>query len=117
MYQLNRIKFHLLLLSMLFVTGWQQVKAEDEKARLMIPSADATSDTYTFSSSVTPLRPYFTVYLWYRNTEHTDAYWVDEPTLYLDSDKNALKLEGVYIINETKFDGSVICRKVRIDRY
>ena len=102
---------------MLFVTGWQQVKAEDEKARLMIPSADATSDTYTFSSSVTPLRPYFTVYLWYRNTEHTDAYWVDEPTLYLDSDKNALKLEGVYIINETKFDGSVICRKVRIDRY
>ena len=95
MYQLKHFKFHLLLLSMLFVTGWQQVKAEDEKARLMIPSADATSDTYTFSSSVTPLRPYFTVYLWYRNTEHTDAYWVDEPKLYLDSDKNALKLEGI----------------------
>ncbi len=34
-----------------------------------------------------------------------------------DFDRHSLSLDGVYIINETKFDGSVICRKVRIDRY
>ena len=34
-----------------------------------------------------------------------------------DFDRHSLSLDGIYIINETKFDGSVICRKVRIDRY
>ena len=95
MYQLKRINSFLLLLTMMFLAGIQQAKAEDDIPRLMIPATDATSSTFSFSSYVTPDRPYFTVYLWYRNTEHQDSYWEDAPTLYLDDDRYALKLEDI----------------------
>ena len=87
MYQQKRIQFFLLLLTMLLLVGTQTVKADDNLPRIILPSLTTNGDddgVIGSTSFITERQPYFTVYVWVRNEDHSDTYWKEAPTLYVD---------------------------------
>ncbi len=82
------------LLTLLFVVSAQQAVADDEQPRFVIPTASlACGDGSTGYAAITESNPYFTVYLWIRNTDDVDTYWNGAPTMKVDG--HALTLTGL----------------------
>ena len=82
------------LLTLLFVVSTQQAVADDEQPRFVIPTASlACGDGSTGYAAITESNPYFTVYLWIRNTDNVDTYWNGAPTMKVDG--HALTLTGL----------------------
>ena len=80
----------LALLAMLWMAGAQQAKADDNQPRFMIPAAEFTGDGIGGMASITEKNPYFTIYLWTRNEDHKDSYWISAPELCIDGHKLTL---------------------------
>ena len=78
---------HLLisLLALLLVTHVQRAVADDRQPRFVVPTTSITcGDGSTGYSAITEGNPYFTIYLWIRNTDHVHTYWSGAPTLKVD---------------------------------
>lgn len=94
-----RARFYIsCLLAILLTASVQPVRADENTARLYIPSLDMTvtsgnTDTRTFSV-ITPRQPYFTLYIWYLNNNGRNSYWGSDPTLTIDD--NDVVLTGLH---------------------
>ena len=80
-------------LAVMLLCGIQQVKADDNQPRFMIPTADITDGGIGGVAAICEKNPYFTIYLWTRNVDHKDSYWESEPTLTVDG--HSVKLTGL----------------------
>ena len=69
------------LVVLLLMIGIQPVSADNNQPRFMIPTADIDDAGISGISLITPGNPYFTVYLWYRNTNYDNTYWKEAPVI------------------------------------
>lgn len=122
MYQLDRIKSFLLLLTMLFLVGNQRVQADEDQPFFYIPSAEFSDYGQNGFSYSSPTNPYFTLYLWYLNDDQKDSHWTSDPVLTIDGEYTVKipKLKDHYDDIKTNFytpfeiltcekDGKVVC--------
>ena len=86
-----RIKHLLLCLLAMLLAGVQRGLADDNQARIYIPSVEFSDDGKNGYSFVTPKNPYFTLYVWYQNEDHNDSYWSQAPKLCIDGREVELK--------------------------
>ena len=103
---------HLLisLLALLLVTHVQRAVADDRQPRFVVPTAALTcGDGSTGYSAITEGNPYFTIYLWIRNTDHVHTYWSGAPTLKVDG--NPVTLTGLNNGDGTETCTEWTCKK------
>ena len=84
------------LLAVLLIVPAQNVKADEDVARIYIPTIDMTvtpdggSGARTFSV-ITPGQPYITLFIWFLNDNGRNSYWKEAPTLEIDKHTVVLK--------------------------
>lgn len=81
------------LVVLLLMIGIQPVSADNNQPRFMIPTADIDDAGISGISLITPGNPYFTVYLWYRNTNYDNTYWKEAPVITIDG--HSIQLTGL----------------------
>ena len=91
---------------MLLMVGSGRLKAEDGQPRIYIPSVEFSDNGKFGFSAITPKNPYFTLYVWYKNTDHNHAYWMENPKLIVDGHETTL----YGIANESGSGQSTTCR-------
>ena len=81
------------VIAILLLLNVQPLFADSNQPRFMIPSVDITDAGIGGYSAITEGNPYFTVYLWYRNTDDLNTYWEDAP--YISIDGHEIQLSGL----------------------
>ena len=81
------------IIAILLLFSVQPLAADSNQPRFMIPSVDITDAGIGGYSAITEGNPYFTVYLWYRNTDDLNTYWEDAP--YISIDGHEIQLSGL----------------------
>ena len=77
-------EFGCLAIAMLLMLGVQPAMADDVQPRFMIPNMVIQNmDLYGYAA-VTEQNPFFTIYLWYGNSDRDDSYWINPPTISID---------------------------------
>ena len=95
-------EFGCLAIAMLLMLGIQPAMADDNQPRFMIPTIDITKDGLYGYSAVTEQNPFFTIYLWYGNSDGKDSYWIDPPTITIDG--QSVQLKGLCGNQKEDFD-------------
>ena len=81
------------VLALLSVASVQRAVADDNLPRFVIPTADFTDPGGSMGyAAITAGNPYFTIYMWVKNTDKQDTYWSKKPTLTVDG--NSVYLDG-----------------------
>ena len=93
---MKRRYYFICLLALLLTAHVQHVRADEDVARIYIPTIDMTvtpndgSGARTFSV-ITPGQPYFTLFIWFLNDNGKNSYWKDDPELIIDGYPVTLK--------------------------
>ena len=82
------------LLTLLLLVSVQWAKADSNQPRFMLPTASMTSNNQFDVSYVFVKNPYFTIYLWVKNSDNLDSYWNEAPTLTVDG--HSVKLSHIH---------------------
>ena len=77
-------QFFLLMTAILMMVGIQQAKADSNQPRFMLPTTQMTETNSFDLASIYASSPYFTIYLWVKNSDNLDSYWNEAPTLKVD---------------------------------
>ena len=110
MFKQNRISSFLVMLTMLFAVGTQSLKADDNLPRIILPTAALENKEITGTSYISEKQPYFTVYVWSRNEDHSDTYWAEPPRLYVDGHYIELSfLHGNHAFNDDSDCHQYVC--------
>ncbi len=110
MFQQNRISSILVMLTILFVVGIRSLKADDNLPRIILPTAALENKEITGTSYISEKQPYFTVYVWSRNEDHSDTYWAEPPRLYVDGHYIELSfLHGNHAFNDDSDCHQYVC--------
>ena len=81
---------------LLLLAHTQQLRADEDVARIYIPTIDMTVNpeetggSRTFSV-ITSGQPYFTLFIWFLNDNGRNSYWAEDPTLTIDGYSVTLK--------------------------
>ena len=95
--------FGCLAIAMLLMLGVQPTMADDVQPRFMIPNMVIQNmDLYGYAA-VTEQNPFFTIYLWYGNSDGKDSYWKDPPTITIDG--HSVQLTGLCGNQKEDLDG------------
>ena len=88
--------FFICLFILLLTAHVQHVRADEDVARIYIPTVDMTvtpgddGGSRTFSA-ITPGQPYFTLFIWFLNDNGRNSYWSEDPILTIDGYSVTLK--------------------------
>ena len=86
-------EFGCLAITVLLMLSVQPVMADDDQPRFMIPNLDVQNKELYGYAAVTEQNPFFTIYLWYGNSDWDDSYWDTAPTITIDG--HSVQLKGL----------------------
>ena len=98
------------IIAILLLFSVQPLAADNNQPRFMIPTVDITDAGISGFSAITEGNPYFTVYLWYRNTNGDNTYWKNAPFISVDGHEIQLSgLVGSHEFDEQPLPGDWSC--------